>query len=202
MPTVGCRVTIDTAIFDKIRESIGVVLTEEQSDEATTVWVGGIPDNVVAGDDPRQWADAVRALFEGRGAVCGVTVRKKTGGGSGLNRSWALVTFESAAGCAAALRSPVIAPGPAGSPVPVVLSVEPTAAPAELVNSSGGSGGGGGGGDGTGMSAAIRATHEHAVGAKVGVVQAEVKSARIDADAALQNAARVVRRGSVTHNLG
>lgn len=52
---------VDTRIFDRIRESIGEVLTAEHEDNATTVWVGGIPAAVVAGADPHAWSEAGEA---------------------------------------------------------------------------------------------------------------------------------------------
>ena len=56
-------VVVDTRIFDRIRESIGEVLSAEQEDDATTVWVGAIPATVVEGDDPQEWSQAVASLL-------------------------------------------------------------------------------------------------------------------------------------------
>ena len=46
-----------------------------------------------------------------------------------LGECWALVTFETAAGCAAALRTPMFGPGGRGGATPVALRVTARARP-------------------------------------------------------------------------
>eukprot|EP01047_Picozoa_sp_COSAG01_P077734 COSAG01_NODE_14108_length_1495_cov_2.449140_2_plen_101_part_00 len=66
---------MDISIFDRIRQSISVVLAGVNANEAATVWVGKLPQQFVSGDVYAA-AQKVRGLFQDHGTVSAVTVRR------------------------------------------------------------------------------------------------------------------------------
>lgn len=66
---------VDISIFDRIRQSISVVLAGVNANEAATVWVGKLPQQFVSGDVYAA-AQKVRGLFQDHGTVSAVTVRR------------------------------------------------------------------------------------------------------------------------------
>ena len=98
------------------RDSVDEAVVEEDGEvapgSATTVWVGGLPENCA--DDPAALTDALKAF----GKVLSVTVRRKPG----HCKSWAFATFVDQASCvqAASTGSITVADG-AGKAVPLSL---------------------------------------------------------------------------------
>ena len=151
---------------------------------------------------------SVAALLEVHGEVRCVTVRKKigrqAGGGGGggggaaavdsCNKSWALVTFETTAGFNAALKKPTIAPSPQPGQQPLTLRVEATIATDSHDLERGGA------------SEQIYVQHAQAtVGSSADAESAPGgmpmltprTTTKIDANAAVEQAVRIVRRASL-----
>ena len=99
--------------------------TLDPLDAPDTLWIGGIPEQLVGGSDEEAVA-AVRELCDRFGEVLATTVRKKPG----ENKSWALVTFEAADSVEMAVLAGLFAKASDGTDVE--LRVAPADVEAEL----------------------------------------------------------------------
>jgi hypothetical protein len=89
-----------------------------------TLWVGGIPEEMVSGTDSEAEA-AIREICERFGTILATTVRRKPG----LNKSWALLTFSDPESVELAALSGLAGQGGEGD---VELRVQPADIESEL----------------------------------------------------------------------